>query len=130
MTLRSNSAWSSKNASADLRRSMQATARPTNIVTPRAQMAMIEKKRFLLDPIVRTTSLLKAFIRNRPTYHSISSTGTGSGLTVISTTLPLAKRMSRSAMGASAELCVTMTTVMPSSWHRSCRSLRICLPVL
>ena len=64
-----------------------------------------------------------------PGYHSISSMGVGLAQVVISVTRPLLKRTRRSAMGASAALCVMSTTVMPEVWHVSCRSLRICLPV-
>ena len=63
-------------------------------------------------------------------YHSISSTGVGCGLTVMSRTFAFFIRMTRSAMGVIAWLWVMSTTVI--CWVRqvSCRSLRIFLPVL
>ena len=63
-------------------------------------------------------------------HHSILSTGVGSALQLTDWICPLLTRMTRSAMAVSAELCVMMTTVMPRSRLCSCRSCRICLPVL
>ena len=57
-----------------------------------------------------------------PAYHSMSAMGTGRSFTCMSVTRPLLKRIRRSAMGASAELCVMMSTVMPSRRQVSCSS--------
>lgn len=46
-------------------------------------------------------------------YHSIVSTGTGAGFSTIFDTRPFLILMTRSAIGAIAELCVIRTTVMP-----------------
>ena len=78
--------------------------------------------------MVRTMSLVNAFM-GPSRYHSMSAMGVGAWLRLISVTLPLLNRMRRSAMGASAELCVMMMTVMPSRRQVSCKSCRICLPV-
>ena len=52
-------------------------------------------------------------------YHSIVSTGTGDGFSTIFDTRPFLILITRSAIGAIAELCVIKTTVMPRLRHVS-----------
>ena len=104
----------------------------TDQTRPSAVMVTIARKRLRLPRTVRRTPLANAERAFRPApmvYHSISEMGLGAGFVVMDVTLPLLKRMSRSAMSASAALCVTITIVMPSRREVSWRSCRICLPV-
>ena len=63
-------------------------------------------------------------------YHSMSSTFIGSLLMVLLTTWPLLMLITLFAIGVMAELWVIRITVIPSSRHLFCSSLRIFLPVL
>ena len=63
-------------------------------------------------------------------YHSILSTGVGSGFVLISMTRPLLMRMTRSAMAARALLWVMTMTVRPFCRQVFCKSSNTCLPVL
>ena len=63
-------------------------------------------------------------------YHSIFSTDVGCSFTCIDSTCPLRTRITRSAIGQIARLCVTMTTVMLFFLQVSCSSFKMVLPVL
>ena len=63
-------------------------------------------------------------------YHSMFSTGVGVLFVTISATVPFLMRITRSAIGVSALLCVMTTTVTPLCRQVSCRSFKICLPVI
>ncbi len=137
------------------RRSSQAALRPTSMVAPSAVITNSEMNRLRLPVMVRLMSVsemnrlrLPVMVRlmsvenalgrrlgafspliSALAYHSICAMGTGEAFTCISVTRPLLKRIRRSAMGASAELCVMMSTVMPSRRQVSCSSCSTCLPV-
>ena len=80
---------------------------------PMATIPKIERKRLRDFQISRNISLNNAlyFI----TYHSISSTGFGFSLILISRTLPFFNRITRSAIGVMAKLWVITITVIPVS---------------
>ncbi len=61
-------------------------------------------------------------------HHSSSSISIGCSLTSIDDTRPSCMRITRSAIGAIAELCVTITTVAPFLRLMSCRMRSTCLP--
>ena len=63
-------------------------------------------------------------------YHSISSIDCGFLFIIISSAFPFLKRITLSAIGAIALLCVIIITVIFSFLHVSCSNFSICFPVL
>ena len=62
-------------------------------------------------------------------YHSIFSMDSGFGFVSILLTFPFLIRITRSAIGTIAVLCVMTMTVIPFCLQVSCKSLRMDLPV-
>ena len=63
-------------------------------------------------------------------HHSMLMTSAGASFFTDSLTFPFLMRITRSAIGAIAELCVITITVIPFSRQVSCKSFNICFPVL
>ena len=105
-----------------MRISGPATLRPTSAKAPRAMSNTIDTKRPRDLPTVRLMSrqsmrlprgAFPFFLFIRPTYHSISAMACGRSLSSTAVTRPSCIWITRSAMGAIAELCVTITVVAP-----------------
>ena len=83
---------------------------PAKNATPSATIKRIDKNRFMLRPISTIKSLRFAFFIQTPsdlrhsTYHSIFSTGSGFSFSTILAVFPFLICITRSAIGASAEL--------------------------
>ena len=118
---------SSRYVSPAARMLMGVAIRPASSPVPSATMAAIAMKRLNVPFIVRKSTL--RYVRFT-CYHSILSTGTGSGFVSVLCTVPLLMWITRSAMAVSAVLCVMTMTVRPVWRQVSCNRRSTCLPVL